>query len=80
MATTKTKTKKAAKANTEAKAEPPVIVFDADGAKPVLPEPKDPVIERLDRIIALLEAPLTTQEKGLDLAGNPWWCRFLDRE
>lgn len=74
-----TKTKKAPKAKAEVKAEPPVIYFDAKDGKPVLPEPKDPVIERLDRIIALLEAPLTTQEKGLDLAGNPWWAKFLDK-
>lgn len=77
MATTKTK--KATKAKAEIKTEPPVIYFEAEDGKPVLPEPKDPVIERLDRIIALLEAPLTTQEKGLDLAGNPWWSRFLDK-
>lgn len=46
---------KKAKTKAEVKAEPPVIVFEAEGAKPVLPEPKDPVIERLDRIIELLK-------------------------
>ena len=62
-----TKTKKVPKTN-----ETPVVE-----AAPVVP--KDSVIERLDRIIALLEAPLTTKQKGLDLSENPWWSRFLSK-
>lgn len=57
--------------------EPEVIVFGKDDPKPVLPEPKDPVIERLDRIIALLEGTLTVDKKGLSLSGK-FWDRFLD--
>lgn len=57
--------------------EPAVIVFGKDDPKPVLPEPKDPVIERLDRIIALLEGTLTVDKKGLSLSGK-FWDRFLD--
>lgn len=63
-----TKTKKAPKTN-----ETPVV----EAAAPVVP--KDPIIERLDRIISLLEAPLTTKQKGLDLTENPWWSRFLSK-
>ena len=59
--------------------EPAVIVFGADDPKPVLPEPKDPVLERLDRIIALLEGTLEVDRKGLKL-DSPWWKRFLDKE
>lgn len=40
---------------------------------------QDPVIERLDRIIALLEGTLTVDKKGLKL-DSPWWSRFLDRD
>lgn len=59
--------------------EPAVIVFGKDDPKPVLPEPNDPVIERLDRIIALLEGTLTVDRKGLKL-DSPWWERFLGKD
>ena len=59
--------------------EPAVIVFGKDDPKPVLPEPKDPVIERLDRIIELLEGTLTVDKKGLKL-DTSWWEKFLGKD
>jgi hypothetical protein len=50
-----------------------------DGVEPGSLPGQDPVIERLDRIIALLEGTLTVDKKGLKL-DSPWWSRFLDRE
>lgn len=49
------------------------------GDKPASITGQDPVLERLDRIIALLEGTLEVDRKGLKL-DSPWWKRFLDKE
>lgn len=48
-----------------------------DGVEPASITGQDPVLERLDRIIALLEGTLTVDKKGLSLSGK-FWDRFLD--
>lgn len=73
MATTK-KTSSKTKVPAEGKVSPrPVNGGDKPGSLPG----QDPVIERLDRIIAILEGTLTVDKKGLSLSGK-FWDRFLD--
>ena len=76
MATTTKKTSSKTKGPAEGKVSPrPVNGGDKPGSLPG----QDPVIERLDRIIALLEGTLEVDRKGLKL-DTPWWKRFLDKE
>ena len=73
MATTK-KTNSKTKVPAEGKVSPRSM---HGGDKPGPIPGQDPVIERLDRIIALLEGTLTVDKKGLSLSGK-FWDRFLD--
>ena len=77
MATTKKPTKSS---KTKAPAEGKVSTRPMNGGdKPGSLPGQDPVLERLDRIIALLEGTLEVDRKGLKL-DSPWWKRFLDKE
>lgn len=60
-----TKTKKVLKTNTD-------NVVDV--------APVNPIEQKLDRIIELLEGTLQTKAKGIDFSANPWWDRFLEKE
>lgn len=45
--------------------------------KEITQTPANPIEQKLDRIIELLEGTLETKQKGLDFSANPWWDRFL---
>ena len=47
--------------------------------KEITQTPANPIEQKLDRIIELLEGTLETKQKGLDFSANPWWDRFLDK-
>lgn len=47
--------------------------------KEITQTPANPIEQKLDRIIELLEGTLETKAKGLDFSANPWWDRFLDK-
>ncbi len=40
----------------------------------------NPIEQKLDRIIELLEGTLSMKPKGADFSANPWWDKFLDRD
>jgi hypothetical protein len=76
MATATKKT--ATKTKTNAPAEGPVPPRPVnDGDKPVSTAGQDAIVQRLDRIIELLEGTLSVDKKGLKL-DSPWWNRMLD--
>ena len=47
--------------------------------KEITDAPANPIEQKLDRIIELLEGTLETKQKGIDFSANPWWDRFLDK-
>lgn len=47
--------------------------------KEITAAPANPIEQKLDRIIELLEGTLETKQKGLDFSANPWWDRFLGK-
>lgn len=48
--------------------------------KEITKAPANPIEQKLDRIIELLEGTLVTKQKGLDFSANPWWDKFLEKE
>jgi hypothetical protein len=73
MATTK-KTATKSKATAEGQVSPRPV---HDGDKPVSTAGQDAIVQRLDRIIELLEGTLVVDKKGLKL-DSPWWDKMLD--
>ena len=73
MATTK-KTPTKTKAPAEGKVSPRPV---HDGDKPDSIPGQDAIVQRLDRIIELLEGTLSVDKKGLKL-DSPFWNRMLD--
>ena len=72
-----TATKKTA-TKTKVPAEGPVSPRPVhDGDKPVSTAGQDAIVQRLDRIIELLEGTLSVDKKGLSL-DSPVWDRMLD--
>lgn len=73
-ATKKQKTATKTKVPAEGKVSPRPV---NDGDKPASITGQDPVLQRLDRIIELLEGTLSVDKKGLKL-DSPWWNKMLD--
>lgn len=58
---------------------PTKINLDKAGVSEEVPPTIPVVVERLDRIIELLEGTLQVKSKGFDFKSNPLWEKMIDR-